>query len=91
VYKVEHRIDSSSYTTALDFTKVKKKPEDYIADFAKQARVAENNSVTTASNTTADQDGSAEYNTTSDTSDEGDSGYTDTSTYEDNTDYTENY
>jgi hypothetical protein len=91
VYKVEHRIDGKSFTTSLDFTKIKKKPEDYIADFAKQSRVAENNNVATSENTSTEMDGSADYNTTSDTSEEGDTGYTDTSTYEDNIDYTENY
>jgi hypothetical protein len=91
VYKVTHTISNKGYTTSLDFTKVKKSPSDYIADYAKQARQAANNDVVTDSNTSADQDGSAEYNVTSDTSDEGDSGYTDTSTYEDNTDYTPNY
>lgn len=91
VYKVEHSISGSSFITSLDFTKVKKTPEDYIADFAKQSRVSSQNDVVTDESSYSNQDGSEEYNITSDTSDEGDSGYTDTSTYEDNTDYSENY
>jgi hypothetical protein len=90
VYKVEHSIDSSGFTTTLDFTKVKKTPEDYIADFQKQNRLNNSADVNTdaATSSSSDQDGVTE---TSDTSDYGDTGYTDTSTWEDNIDYSEDY
>lgn len=80
VYKVGHHLDESGYTTTLDFTKIKKTPEDYIADFAKQQRQTAANDVTTdEGEATTDMDSDTE---TSDTSDYGDSGYTDTDTWE---------
>ena len=81
VYKVGHHLDANGYTTTLDFTKIKKSPEDYIADFAKQERqTAANDVITDAGDATTDMDSDTE---TSDTSDYGDSGYTDTDIWED--------
>lgn len=86
VYKVSHEISASGFTTTLDFTKVKKTPEDYIADFQKQNRVNNSNTIDSpvVGNMGTNQDSVSD---TSDTSDYGDSGYTDTSYWDDNIDY----
>lgn len=86
VYKVQHDIDATKFETTLDFTKVKKTPEDYIASLNQQSRINNMNSVNSADVSDPNQDGSAQTLATSDTSDNGDSGYTDTSTWSDNTD-----
>jgi ribosomal protein S17E len=90
VYKFTHTISEDKFTTTLDFTKVKKKPEDYIADFAKQSRQDNSNLIAGYITTTSANniDGEAD---TGDTSEYGDSGYRDTSTWEDNIDYSPNY
>ena len=86
VYKVQHDIDATKFETTLDFTKVKKTPEDYLASLNQQNRQNNMNSVEATDTSENEMDGSAAYDVTSDTSDEGDSGYTDTSTWSDNTD-----
>lgn len=86
VYKISHSISSSGFTTTLDFTKVKKTPEDYIAHLAKSERETNANSID--SDVSSDMGGSQDsVSDTSDTSEEGDSGYDDTSTWESNIEY----
>ena len=91
VWKVQHDIDKDKFETSLDFTKVKKTPEDFIAVMQQDARKENMNDITTSDTTasgTDEDDGVYTADALNDTSDEGDSGYTDTSLWSDNTDTT---